>query len=273
LGSGRSYTVTDVSPDDLIATKTMLEETGRYMCTHGCLLYNLCGATDPKDVDFDRKKNNTIYGAITELDYMSVLGCGVVIHTGSCKDRKVGIKNIVDNITTCLTKETPQTVNLAKSLDMPVSDIIRGRRIILENAAGEGNKIGNDIAELYDIVNMVCQIPKMSTENVTLCIDTCHIHAAGQFDFGKVEDIDKFFNLHDTRLVEVYHLNDSKGPFGCKKDRHEKLGNGYIFSGEGEEGLRYFMGKTKNVPLISETGNFTEDHKFINDIVKLYKGY
>ena len=47
------------------------------------------------------------------------------------------------------------------------------------------------------------------------------------------------------------HLNDSKGPAGCHRDRHEKIGRGCI----GVEGFRRIVNSPHftDIPLILET--------------------
>ena len=35
-------------------------------------------------------------------------------------------------------------------------------------------------------------------------------------------------NFHRKKQIAVFHINDSKNPFAAHKDRHEKLGEGYI---------------------------------------------
>jgi deoxyribonuclease-4 len=55
------------------------------------------------------------------------------------------------------------------------------------------------------------------------------------------------------------HLNDSKTPFGSKKDRHERIGKGSI----GLEALAKFIAHPaiKNLPIFLETPVTEEEHR------------
>lgn len=98
--------------------------------------------------------------------------------------------------------------------------------MVLEATAGQGTTVGSRFEELGEIVNAVKNdIP------IGVCIDTCHIFAAGYDIRTKkawdqtLEEFDKHIGL--KHLVAL-HLNDSKHPLGSKKDRHELLGKGEI---------------------------------------------
>jgi deoxyribonuclease-4 len=80
----------------------------------------------------------------------------------------------------------------------------------------------------------------------------------GDYDFSKREDIDKFFtDFTDTLGMDKFtllHLNDSKTPLKSRVDRHESLGEGYIWNGK-MECLKYLLDKCKTfeIPAILET--------------------
>ncbi|MCH9812136.1 deoxyribonuclease IV [bacterium] len=98
--------------------------------------------------------------------------------------------------------------------------------LVLEATAGQGTVVGATFEELGDIVRGVKgEIP------IGVCIDTCHIFAAG-YDISTkagwektLEEFDKHIGLE---YLVALHLNDSKFPCGSKKDRHELLGKGDI---------------------------------------------
>ncbi len=67
------------------------------------------------------------------------------------------------------------------------------------------------------------------SDQVGVCLDTCHIHDAG-YDIvndldGVLEEFDRILGLEKLKAI---HINDSKNPLGCHKDRHEKIGQGTI---------------------------------------------
>ncbi len=96
--------------------------------------------------------------------------------------------------------------------------------VLLETMAGKGSEIGSTFEELRTIIDG-CEYK----EHLGVCLDTCHISDAG-YDVGDgldqtLEEFDKIIGL--DRLFAI-HLNDSKNPRGAHKDRHEKIGQGFI---------------------------------------------
>jgi deoxyribonuclease-4 len=90
--------------------------------------------------------------------------------------------------------------------------------------AGKGSEIGATFEELKTIIDG-CEYK----EHLGVCLDTCHISDGG-YDVGDgfdktLEEFDRIIGL--DRLFAV-HLNDSKNPKGAHKDRHEKIGQGFI---------------------------------------------
>jgi apurinic endonuclease APN1 len=264
ISNGRAYQPPKADPDDLREACRFLHRNGKYACVHGCLLYNLAGMTDgPSNANYKRNLNNTVNGLMTELDVAAGFDSGVVAHIGSRKDRKKGILTISQTIEDVLSGENSNTRFLSKGLSVPVDDLRRKRKIILENAAGEGNKIGSTLDEIAQIIDGVDEVYR---PQVKVCIDTAHIFGAGQYDMGSPKSVVKFFKDFDKKIgldrLEVFHLNDSRVPYGSKKDRHENLGIGYIFglergedvSGDGLEGLKKLIEKAEElrVPLVGE---------------------
>ena len=96
--------------------------------------------------------------------------------------------------------------------------------VLLETMAGKGSEIGGRFEELREIIDRVAM-----PEKVGVCLDTCHIHDGG---YDIVHDLDGVLTQFDQIIgldkLRALHLNDSKNPVGARKDRHEKLGQGYI---------------------------------------------
>ncbi len=107
--------------------------------------------------------------------------------------------------------------------------------ITLENSAGQGSCVGSTFEELSYIVEKVKnEIP------VGVCIDTCHLFAAG-YDIRSKESLDKMLKDFDAIVglgyLKAMHLNDSEGGLGSQKDRHSLLGKGQI----GKEAFGFIM--------------------------------
>lgn len=256
---------------DLQEAHNLLERNMKYVAIHGCLLYNMCGSTQHRqDPRFNEKLEATSTGLTSELDIGVGLNSGVVVHIGSCKNKQKGIYTIAQTINSVLTRNTEYSKKLSKSLQIPVDEFKKRRKIILENSAGEGTKIGSNLNEISEIIHLTNEELR---DQIRVCIDTAHIFGAGQYDFGDPESVVQFYSDFDQKIglkyLELFHLNDSRVPFNSKKDRHENLGIGHIFGDRSDErdgltGLKKFVdiAEEKRIPLIGEPPTKTKDGEY-----------
>ncbi len=97
--------------------------------------------------------------------------------------------------------------------------------ILLENTAGQGTNLGWRLEHLETLLRLT------RSKRVGVCIDTCHLFAAG-YDLKSAPAYDKTMQELDDRIgfdrIHAFHLNDSKHPVGSKRDRHEHIGEGEI---------------------------------------------
>lgn len=121
--------------------------------------------------------------------------------------------------------------------------------VLLETMAGKGSEVGGRFEELREILDRVTLQDKMG-----ICLDTCHVNDAG-YDIvnnldGVLAEFDRVIGLNRLKAI---HINDSKNPLGARKDRHEKIGEGFI----GTEGiLRVLRHEAlKELPFYLETPN------------------
>jgi deoxyribonuclease-4 len=143
----------------------------------------------------------------------------LVIHCGSRKDRQRGVEKV------------------AESVDRILDTC--GISIMLENAAGQGNSIGTSIPELGDIYRRISQ-----KERVSLCIDTAHMFEAGYNVRSRAAWKRIIAELEEhvgTERIGLFHLNDSKTPFGSRVDRHWHIGQGKI----GLPAFRYILNEKR----------------------------
>jgi len=245
---------------DVLEAKRLLLAYQKYLCIHASLLYNPCGSTDyTDDPQMQRKWHSTLACLTAELDMGVGLGAGVVLHIGSCKYRKEGIEMIVKTLHNVLSSVTEEAKMLALAMKIPVKQFIKRRRVLLENAAGEGSKIGSTLEEIAEIIDSVDSALR---PQVKVCLDTAHLFGEGTYDVGEPEDLDALYADFDRLIglekLELFHLNDSKVPRGSRKDRHATLGAGYIFGplsgADRRAGLKYFFEEARRrcLPLISE---------------------
>jgi deoxyribonuclease IV len=120
---------------------------------------------------------------------------------------------------------------------------------LLETTAGQGTTLGRTFEELAAIVDQV-----EAKDRVGICLDTCHIFAAG-YEFRTDETYAATMRNFDDTLgianLKAIHLNDSKFPFASNRDRHEHIGEGEI----GLEGFRNLVNDPRlaGIPGLLET--------------------
>ena len=96
--------------------------------------------------------------------------------------------------------------------------------VLIETMAGQGSEIGGTFEEMGEILRRV-----ELQEKVGVCLDTCHVFAAG-YDIvhdlnGVLEQFDRHIGLDRLKAL---HVNDSLFPLESHKDRHAPIGKGCI---------------------------------------------
>lgn len=126
--------------------------------------------------------------------------------------------------------------------------------VLLETMAGKGSEVGRSFEEIRQIMDLVEHKDKLG-----VCMDTCHIWDGG---YNIVEQLDSVLAEFDSVIgldrLKAVHLNDSMNVCGSHKDRHQKLGEGYI----GVEALRAVVKHPllAGRPFILETPNDDEGY-------------
>lgn len=121
--------------------------------------------------------------------------------------------------------------------------------VLLETMAGKGSEIGGKFEELAAIIDKV-----ELKDKIGVCMDSCHVSDAG-YDIindldGVLEEFDRIVGLD---YLKAMHINDSMNPMGTHKDRHAKIGEGYL----GVDTIVNIIThpKLKHLPFILETPN------------------
>lgn len=121
--------------------------------------------------------------------------------------------------------------------------------VLLETMAGKGSEIGKTFEEHRSIIDRV-----EYSDKVGVCLDTCHISDGGYDIVHNLDGVlDEFDRVIGIDRLKAVHLNDSKNPIGAHKDRHEKIGEGYL----GKETFEKIINhpKLKHLPFFLETPN------------------
>jgi deoxyribonuclease-4 len=125
--------------------------------------------------------------------------------------------------------------------------------LLLENTAGQGSEMGTSIDQCMEVRNRLKQ-----SERVGFCFDTCHGFAAGAYRPDEwVAFVEHARSIGYWDLLKAIHFNDSKFDYGSKKDRHEKVGKGFL----GEAGVAKLLqsGAFGDLPVVLETPVETEE--------------
>ena len=171
------------------------------LLAHAPYTLNACSA-DPKLRDFAKR---TMADDLARMEYTP--GNMYNFHPGC--HVKQGVKTGIEYIS--------QMLNEILSPDQTTT-------VLLETMAGKGSEIGGCFEELKQILDLVDLSDHMSG-----CLDTCHVWDGGYDIVNHLDDVlNEFDRIIGINRLKAIHLNDSQNPLGAHKDRHAKLGEGYI---------------------------------------------
>ncbi len=222
----------DIPEADAAALNALLRETGAGpVVAHASYTMNLCSAAEStRENGLDMLGQDLMR---MELFPGNLYNFHPGAHVGQGVER--GIDRIADALNRTMWPEM-QTI------------------VLLETMAGKGTEIGSSFEELREIIDRV----KIS-ERIGVCLDTCHVWDAGYDLAGDLDGVLQHFDdVIGLRRLYAVHFNDSKNPRGSHKDRHEKLGQGFL----GTEALRRIAlhPALQSRPFILETPNDAEGY-------------
>lgn len=138
--------------------------------------------------------------------------------------------------------------------------------VLLETMAGKGSEVGGRFEELKAIIDRV----KLK-DKIGVCLDTCHVHDAGYDIVNNLEGVlGEFDRVIGIEYLKALHINDSKNPCAAHKDRHAKIGEGFI----GTEAIVKVIShpRLKGLPCILETpqenlSGYGEEIKMLREMI------
>ncbi|MFI1399085.1 deoxyribonuclease IV [Streptomyces sp. NPDC020681] len=180
---------------------------------------------------------------------------GVVVHTGSAtggRTREVALAQVRELMLPLLDELTHD--------DDPF--------LLLESTAGQGFSLCSRTWDFGPYFEALDAHPKLG-----VCLDTCHVFAAGHDltgPHGMAQTLDLLVETVGEGRLKLIHANDSKDVVGAHKDRHENIGAGHI----GEEPFRELLRHpaTEGVPLIIETPGPTQAYAADVALLKKLRG-
>lgn len=222
-----------VDKNDLDIVKNKLQEMNVKVVIHASYTYNLARNWD--------RNSAWIQDLETEIRYADRVGAvGVVLHLGKQLE---------------LSKEEANN-NMYTSLFQVIKDTRKTNiKILLETSTGQGTEMHYRLEDLAHFFNKFSKSEsKELRSRVKLCLDTCHVFAAG-YDIRGSANISiflkKFNKLIGVDNIHLLHLNDSRVKLGDRVDRHESIGKGYIKSNSLVKIFNYF--RKLNIPIVLET--------------------
>ena len=216
-----------IDPDDAAALRTLMAEHGfGKLVAHAPYTLNLCSAK----ADVAEFARRSMADDLQRMEYLP--GNYYNFHPGSHVGQGAdeGIRLISEGLNEVLFREQTTIV-------------------LLETMAGKGSEVGGSFEEIARIIDGVHE-----DDLLGVCLDTCHVWDGG-YDvreaLGSV--LDEFDRVIGLERLRALHLNDSKNDRGSHKDRHERIGHGYL----GVETFEAVVNepRLRHLPMILETPN------------------
>lgn len=225
----RQWTAKPISPEEATAFRVEQQRTGIHpVVVHDSYLINLAAPAD-------EMREKSIAAFADELERCAQLDIPYLVthpgaHTGIGEE--AGLARVADAICRLLAE-----------------GVGGNTMVLLETTAGQGTALGyrfEHLARLFELIPY--------HERLGICVDTCHIFAAG-YDIRDPEGYQATFAELDRLVgltrVKCFHLNDSQKDLGSRVDRHAHIGQGCI----GVEAFRMLVNDPRfaDLPMIIET--------------------
>jgi len=137
----------------------------------------------------------------------------------------------------------------ARAVAAALASFPDGPTVLFETTAGAGTALGFRFEELAALLE---RIPTELSDRVGVCLDTAHVFAAGyDLESDPISVLDEFDGEIGLDRLCLFHLNDSVGALGSRRDRHANIGEGNI--GAEAFGILLSDSRVVHVPGILET--------------------
>jgi deoxyribonuclease-4 len=228
-GNPRGWALSAGKPEQDEAFRTACADAGMRVFIHAPYLVNL-GSPTPATYE------KSVASVAHNLGRAAEIGAeGVVVHTGSCV-AEGGVDQAMRQVREGL---LPLLETLGD--DAPW--------LLLEPTAGQGRSLCATVADLEPYLGALDHHPKAG-----ICLDTCHVFAAGEpldEPGGTTDTVDRLIDIAGPERLRLVHANDSMDVRGAFKDRHQKIGEGHIGTTAFTELLAHPA--TADVPFVLET--------------------
>jgi deoxyribonuclease-4 len=202
--SSRSWAAKPFDPAEVERFRSEARRTRLPVAAHASYLVNLCAA----DATIRRKSWDALADELVRCEQLGIRW--LVFHPGTHQDEGEGIRLAAEGMTQALDRSPGKA------------------RLLIETTAGQGSSIG---WRFEQVAAIRAAVPGPQRRRVGVCVDTCHVHAAGydlETDAGYAATVRALDRAVGLSHVEAFHLNDSQKPRGCRVDRHEHIGEGAL---------------------------------------------
>lgn len=237
VGNPRGWAPSPGRADEDAAFRAATHERGIRTFIHAPYLVNL-GSPTPSTYA------NSVALVAHNLRRAAEIGAeGVVVHTGSFVDAATDPQQSRERYAAAMRQVRAGLLPVLDTLDDDAP------WLLLEPTAGQGRSLCAGVEDLQPYLDALDHHPKAG-----ICLDTCHVFAAGaplDEPGGMSATLDRVVEIGGPGRLRLIHANDSMDPRGAFKDRHQRIGDGYIGVGAFEELVAHPA--TEGVPFILET--------------------
>jgi len=242
MGSPKSFTRKQITDNDIKKSQQLISRFPMNIFSHAPYLFNLAGSKDCLAWNGDKTQDSKTMNVIKNVEYeLSIISNfnnkynGVIVHPGNNVDREKGLLAIAKSI---------NKINFSEN-----------SHLLLENTAGQGTSLCTTFLEIKTIID---NIHPDKLKYIGVCVDTAHIFGFGEYDISKLSEMTRMFDEFEKVIgidyLKLIHLNDSAAKLKTRKDRHQLIGDGYIWS-ENKDSLEYLLNfcKKHDIPIVLET--------------------
>lgn len=228
--SSNQWAARAFAPGEVESFRAAIRDNGleRHTLAHASYLINLAS---PDDALWEK----SVTALRVELDRCEALGIPwLVVHPGA--HMGAGVAAGILRVASALKRVLPAAKR-------------GGAGVLLENTAGQGSTMGTRFEDLGEILNRADHPDRLG-----MCFDTCHALAAGH-EFRSATAYGEMISAIDRAVgldrLRAFHLNDSKGDLGSRRDRHEHIGKGRV----GLPGFQAILtdARFRELPMVIET--------------------
>ncbi|HYG67051.1 MAG TPA: deoxyribonuclease IV [Anaeromyxobacteraceae bacterium] len=200
--NARGWAAKPLEQDEVARFRGEAKRTGMPTAAHASYLINLACA----DPVIRRKSWDALADELARCETLGIPQ--LIFHPGSHADEREGVRLVVEGMTEALERSPGKA------------------KLLVETTAGQGTSLGWRFEHVAAIREGV---PGPLRRRVAVCLDTCHVFAAG-YDLltrdGYERTVAELDSVIGLAHVRAFHLNDSVKGLGCRVDRHAHIGEG-----------------------------------------------